>query len=145
MTANITFQCFWGQQPAAQQDSQSWVGCGKTMEITALDINLSVLSCHAQQPEKPDSRKGAESGLPSPLKRNSCAACCTEEHRPFPWHCSTHWGSPTTSLAWDLQRTISWPCTTAGLTCNWECKRDPKRKMHTMRAGFQATLFHLSI
>lgn len=44
MTANITFQCFWGQQPAARQDSQSWVGCGKTTEITALDINLSVLS-----------------------------------------------------------------------------------------------------
>lgn len=85
MTANITFQRFWGQQPAARQDSQSWVSCGKTMEITALDINLSVLSWHSQQPEKPHSRKKAESGLASPLKGNSC--------------CLLHWGAQTFPLA----------------------------------------------
>lgn len=146
MTANITFQCLWGQQPAVGQESQSWVSCGKTAEIPALDINFSVLSCHSQQSEKQDSSKELNldrlSTKTTPLwKRDSHTACCGAQTLPLALLNQPK--SPSTSLARYLQRSISWPLHHSQAHVQLNTRRDPKSKMHVVRAESQVTLLPL--
>lgn len=113
----------------------SQAGCGKAAEILALEINFSVLSCHSQSLDM-----GWSSVQNTSLwKVDLHAACCTVEHNPFPWNCSTHQKVLLPAQQGISREASSGHSNTASFICNRECKKR-SQKQESYLSWFETNL-----